>query len=344
MTERKSNLELLRILAMCGIIFIHYTGAELGGAVINGAFPNFSWFFVHFFNSFFVPLVNCFVLISGYFMISSRSFSLKKPLNILMICVFYGVISYIIALLAGVQPHAGGILYALFPYFWGNRWFVETYVMLLLLAPFLNKLLNSLTRDQYRLLLIVQLALFCVWYSLGLSAPILDDGYGIINFLTLYMLGGYIRLYEAESKWLNRRKRCYGLVFISCSLLTFVLSYFINPYGYAFITNIIGALAAFLFFLKWDLGNNRVINQISVASFDVYFVHSDFNTSRLLIYHLLGAKFVADTPWMLPHVLLVISIMWLLGFATYRLRKRLFAATIDRWFSRISWIARSHEI
>lgn len=344
MTERKSNLELLRILSMCGIIFIHYVGADLGGAVINGAFPNFSWFFVHFFNSFFVPLVNCFVLISGYFMISNRSFSLKKPLNILMIYAFYGVISYIIALLAGVQPHAGGILYALFPYFWGNRWFVETYVMLLLLAPFLNKLLNSLTRDQYRLLLIVQLALFCVWYSLGFSAPILDDGYGIINFLTLYMLGAYVRLYGEACKWLSLRKRWYVLLFIACALATFVLSYFINPYGYAFITNIVGAMAAFLFFLKWDLGSNKVINQISAASFDVYFVHSDFNTSRLLIYHLLGAKYVADTPWMLLHMLLVILAMWMLGFITHTLRKRLFAITVDRWLDRIRWIAQCREI
>ena len=344
MTERKSNLELLRILSMCGIIFIHYVGADLGGAVINGDFPHFSWFFVHFFNSFFVPLVSCFVLISGYFMIGSRTFSLKKPLSILIICAFYGVISYTIALLAGISPHEGGPLYALFPYFWGNRWFVETYVMLLLLAPFLNKLLNSLTREQYRLLLIVQLALFCVWYSLGLSAPILDDGYGIINFLTLYMLGGYIRLYGHECKWLNLRKRCYGLIFVGCALSTFVLSYFINPYGYAFITNIIGALAAFLFFLKWDLGSNKIINQISAAAFDVYFVHSDLNTSRLLIFHLLGAKFVADTPWMIPHVVLVIFTMWILGFITYHLRKRLFAVTVDRWLDRIHWITESREI
>lgn len=157
---RKSSLELLLILSMCGIVFIHYVDPGLGGAVINGAFPQFSWFFVHFFNSFFFPLASCFVLISGYFMIGSRTFSLKKPLSILIICAFYGVISYTIALLAGISPHEGGPLYALFPYFWGNRWFVETYVMLLLLAPFLNKLLNSLTRDQYHLLLIVQLALF----------------------------------------------------------------------------------------------------------------------------------------------------------------------------------------
>ena len=344
MKTRQSNLELLRILSMCGIIFVHYVGSEFGGAVIDGTFPNFSWFFVHFFNSFFVPLVNCFVLISGYFMVKRQTFSMKKPSSILIICAFYGLVSYVIALLAGVEPHAGGILYALFPYFWGNRWFVETYVMLLLLAPFLNKLLNALTSEQYRLLLKIQLSVFCFWYSFGLSAPILDDGYGIINFLTLYMLGAYIQLWGARSKWLNLHKSYYGLIFVCCALLTFALSYFINPYGYAFITNIVGSLAAFLFFLKWDIGHRERINQISAATFDVYFVHSDFNTSRLLIFQLLGAKYVADTPWMIPHVVFVIFTMWLLGFAAHRLREMLFSVSVDRWLNKVRWIAESREI
>ena len=78
MKTRQSNLELLRILSMCGIVFIHYVGAELGGAVIVGTFPSFSWFFVHFFSSFFIPLVNCFVLISGYFMVKGQTFSMKS--------------------------------------------------------------------------------------------------------------------------------------------------------------------------------------------------------------------------------------------------------------------------
>ena len=343
MTKRETNLELLRIISMCGIIIMHYFG--MGGAVKNNVFPSFSWFAVHFLNSFCIPLVNCFVLISGYFLIQRCAFSLKKPMELLAITALYGVLAYGICVCTGnAVLSAGGVLKALVPFAEGKRWFVETYIILLLLAPFINKLLNSLTHDQYRLLLIVQLALFCVWYSLGLSAPLLDDGYGIINFLTLYMLGGYIRLYGSASKWLILRKRRYGLLYVSCALFTFVLSYFINPYGYAFITNIIGALAAFLFFLKCDLGSNKVINKISAASFDVYFVHSDFNTIRLLIYHLLGAKFVADTPWMLLHVLLVIVAMWLLGLVTYSLRNRLFAATVHRSFDRISWIAGSREI
>ena len=199
MKERKSNLELLRILAMCGIIILHYTG--MGGAVQNNVFPSFSWFAVHFLNSFCIPLVNCFVLITGYFLIEKTVFSLKKPIELLVITAFYGLLAYVIRVCTednSLSPRE--VLNAAFPFIVGKRWFVETYIILILLAPFINKLLCALRQQDYRLLLSFQLALFCVWYSLGLSAPLLDDGYGIINFLTLYMLGGYIRLYGAERK------------------------------------------------------------------------------------------------------------------------------------------------
>lgn len=343
MNERKSNLELLRILSMCGIIVMHYSG--MGGAVQDNIFPNFSWFFVHFLNGFCIPLVNCFVLISGYFLIERKVFSLKKPTELLIITAFYGGIAYIVYLITGDDiVSIGGVLKAIFPFIEGKRWFVETYIILILFAPFLNKLLCTLNRLHYGILLVIQLSIFSIWYSVGLSAPLLDDGYGIINFLTLYILGGYIRLYGTESKVLSVSKRKYAMLYCACAIVTFVLSYFINPYGYAFITNIIGAVSVFLLFLKWDIGGSRIINGISKATFDVYFVHSDARTSRLLFFELLGAKYVSDSPAMIPHMFLVIIVVWLLGFATYYIRRLIFNMTVAPWLNEIKFISHEEEI
>lgn len=337
MKQRKSNLELLRILSMCGIVIMHYFG--MGGAVQEGGFPHFSWFLTHFLNSFAIPLVNCFVLISGYFLVHRTVFSLRKPVELLIITAFYGLIAYVISLCTDWSVlSAGGVLQALFPFLAGKRWFVETYIILILFAPFLNVLLLQLKRAHYRLLLSIQLGLFCLWYSLGLSAPVLDDGYGFLNFITLYLLGGYVRLYGADFDCFSRRL-C-AIVYGVCALATFVLSYFINPFGYAFVTNILGSAALFLCFLKWELGARPGINRISAAAFDVYFVHSDLNTSHLLFSGLLGARFVADTPWMIPHLLLVIPAVWLLGFAAWRLRTELFSRTVDRLLDRIALLNR----
>lgn len=341
MKQRNSNLELLRIISMSGIVIMHYFG--MGGVAQQVVFPHISWFLVHSLNSFSIPLVNCFVLITGYFLVTKTVLSLRKPVELLILTAFYGGLSWLIALLCGQEVMSlRGIAEALFPFIRGSRWFVETYIILILFAPFLNVVLLQLKREHYRLLLAIQLGLFCIWYSVGFSAPVLDDGYGILNFITLYLLGGYIRLHGSDFERLSRRL-CF-VVYAGCALTTFVLNYFINPNGYAFVTNVVGSTAIFLGFLKWDLGVRPAINRISASAFDLYFVHSDFNTSRLLFSGLLGARFVADTIWMLPHLLLVIPVVWVMGYAAYRLRIRLFARTIDRLLDRFAKINQRIDI
>lgn len=343
--NRQSNFEVLRIIAMCGIIIIHYMNSEIGGGIQNPVFPNFSWLFMHSVSSVCIPLVNCFVLISGFFMIKHRYFSLRKTMNLLFITAFYGSISYLISIIAGKNVLTGlGIVYTLIPFFKGTRWFVETYIILVLIAPFLNKMLRALNKRSFQLLLIIQLLIFSGWYSVGLSAPLLDDGYGIINFISLYMLGAYIRIFGKEMFLFKFEKWKLFLMFLGSSILTFVLSYFVNPYGYAFFTNIFGATVLFILFSKWDIGENRKINAISRATFDVYYVHSDKKTSLLLIYELLGAKYVADTPWIVVHVIIVTVIVWILGYFTFQIRTRIFAFTVDKIINKIDFINRKQEI
>lgn len=330
---------------MCGIISVHYMNSEIGGAVQNAIFPNFSWIFSHFLSSFCVPLVNCFVLISGYFLISKKTFSLRKSVDLLLITAFYGIIAYGISVVVGNNSFSwSALIYALIPFLKGQRWFVETYIILILFAPFLNKALNSLDRKSCHVLLTIQILIFSVWYSLGFSAPLLDDGYGIINFITLYMIGGYLKLYGKSVKLYQQKYWKLLGGYFGIAFLTFLLSFFTNPYGYAFITNILSATILFVFFMKWDIGEIWFINKISSATFDVYFVHSDKNTSLLLIYEFLGAKFVVDTPRMAVHVLFVVVAVWLIGVCVYQIRKGIFALTVNRLLDKWKFINKELEI
>ena len=343
--QRASNIELLRIISMCGIIAMHYMNPEIGGAVQNSTFPNFSWFYIHILSSLCVPLVNCFVLISGYFLVSRNIFSFNKIIKLLLITFFYGLIAYIISLLIGNNQFSFiKLLYAIIPFFNGSRWFVETYILLLLFSPFINKTLRSLNKKKYELLIIIQVMVFSVWYSLGLSAPLLDDGYGIINFITLYTIGGYIYFYGKEFSFYKLKSHMLLFAYLLTTLLTFIFSYFTNPFGYAFITNILASVFIFLAFVKYNMREIKIINEISKATFDVYFVHSDKNTSIMLIYNLLGAKYVMDSPWMLVHIILVIVAIWLLGLVTYYIRENIFSVTVNEWIDRFNFLKKEVEI
>lgn len=344
-TDRLSNFELLRIISMCGIIAIHYLAGHLGGMAENATFPNFEWFLSQFISSVACPLVNCFVLISGYFLVRKKVFGIRKVVDLLLITAFYGVIGYGIGAFMGVIPiTVKGLLYAFFPFFEGKRWFVETYIILILLCPFINRIINGIDKKSFQILLTIQIFLFSLWYSVGLSSPILDDGYGIINFITLYLLGAYYRLYGSETfLWkLNKKKLFAG--YILCSIMTFVLSYFIYPFGYSFITNIVGAVFLFLFFAKVQIGCNKKVNVISEAAFDVYFVHSDAYTSRLLIYELLQGKLFIGSVWIIPHLLISIIILYLFGMIMFKMRSFIFSKSIDKLVDNFSWLNSTRTI
>ena len=223
--ERSSNFEILRIISMCGIVAIHYLAGNLGGMVENPKFPELEWFLSQTINSIACPLVNCFVLISGYFLIKKDSFGLRKAIDLIAITSFYGLIGYIVGIITNtVSWSMKGFVFAIFPFFDGKRWFVETYIILILIAPYINKVLLSIDRKSFQILLSIQIVVFSVWYSIGLSAPVLDDGYGIINFITLYLLGAYINLYGKKSIMWRCKKVWLLLGYILFILLVIHLS------------------------------------------------------------------------------------------------------------------------
>lgn len=343
--ERTSNFEILRIISMCGIIAIHYLAGHLGGMVVNPVFPSFDWFLSQVVYSIACPLVNCFVLISGYFLINRNTFSLRRSIELIIITMFYGMVGYCIGLLTGTASVSiKNIIFAAIPFFAGKRWFVETYIILILLAPFINKILLAIDKKSFQILLVVQTLIFSGWYSLGLSAPLLDDGYGIINFVTLYLVGAYCKLY-GEELFLWKIKRCYLMLgYIICTLITFVLSYFIYPFGYAFITNVIGSVFVFIYFARLQVGCNQRINAISAAAFDVYFVHSDMYTSRLLIYELLQGKLFVGSVWMIVHMFAAIVILYFFGVISHKLRTYIFSKSVSKWLDQLPIINITHRI
>lgn len=335
--ERYSNFELLRIISMCGIIMLHYFNSSYGGMIQNAQFPDFSWIFSNFIDSFCIPLVNCFVIISGFFLVSKDEFGLRKPVNLLFVTAFYGIIAFFIGVVFGNTKFTlYNLLVSIFPFFAGYRWFVETYLILILFSPFINIILNSLNKRNFRILLAIQIFIFSVWYSIGLSAPLLDNGYGIINFITLYLIGAYLRLFVFERiKEQKQNKWGYLYIYIFVSILTFILSYFMNPFGYAFITNIVAAVAIFSFFCCVDMGSRSIINKISNCAFDVYFIHSDINTSNLLIGRLLHGHLFINSPLMIFHMIFTVIIVWVIGYIACTLRTKLFKVSLEPILDRV---------
>ena len=183
--KRKSNLELLRILAMVFIILIHLlsaTGMTAFGAAIVGI-CNIG--------------VSCFCLISGYFGIK---FSMKKLLKMEIMMIMLSLMETVALWIVFPQEMQGAALLeqlakSLFPFVSRKYWFYSCYICIFIFSDFIEKLISVLNKQEMKRLVLLLLLVFSVFPTLFYFEIMQDAGKGLIQMFMLYMVGRYIRLH-----------------------------------------------------------------------------------------------------------------------------------------------------
>lgn len=143
-SQRKSNIELLRALLMFLVIILHYNNAEMGGAfaVASGASLNV----LKFMETVSVCAVNCFILISAYFMSTSTKRSFQKPVHLLGMVIGYQLLSMLgqMFLTKTVPFQWKSLIFCLIP----SNWFVVLFCVLYLVSVYVNPLFSVLSKKQ----------------------------------------------------------------------------------------------------------------------------------------------------------------------------------------------------
>lgn len=205
--KREASFELLRIIAMCMIISLHYLSkgdllrplSEAEG--MNGAAAA-AWVM----EALCLVAVNVYVLISGYFGLHS-SFRLSKLLRLWGTVIFYSVCITLLLGLTGNLSQAGNVISlaqfsiydwmnVIFPVVTQQYWFITAYVVLYLCMPFLNAGMEKLDRRTFRNILICLFVIFSVSKSvLPMELPTDQKGYDVLWLICVYLLGGYFGRY-----------------------------------------------------------------------------------------------------------------------------------------------------
>ena len=340
--KRMANIELLRIVAMIFVVILHYQGK--GGTLLPWGDTNFStqtWF-AWFVQAFALVAVNVYVLIGGYFLAES-SFKITRILKLWLQIFFYSAGIWLIFLMLGQVPemYSGAYWISMFmlPVTSGHYWFASTYIFLCLLAPFLGVAARKMTRKQLLTCIMVLLMLFSrVWKILLPMSEALDDrGYGILWFVTLFMIAAYIRLHvQIKGKWkLPLIIYCLSSagLFLTIPVIGSVTQaigklerYYAAIYEYNAPFTIVGAIALFLAFLNMDIKSEKigkVINVFASATFGVYLLHEHI----LLRDWWTGVWKVQEyyqTPTFWIHFICVVACVYLVSTAVDLLRQLLF--------------------
>lgn len=272
--QRSSNFELLRIVCMlliiCGHIVMVHGYDELGDS---------SWYIKQVVNPFCTVAVNVFVLISGYFGIKLNT---KKFWKLNWMVTFYCVAFLLMGNAMGFHGFEARKDWMQFvPVVTKQYWFITVYFALCLFSPFLNKLVEVLEKEVYKKLLLTCFALFVVLPTfaviLNFKTITLDSGYGLINFMFLYLLGRYIRLHFTPT-W---SKYKYLLAyFCSMSIMAAFQILYSKLLGFDFdalisydtLFTFTGAVCLFLYFLQLRF-TSKIINTLAAPCLAVYVIH-----------------------------------------------------------------------
>ena len=253
--SRVVGLDVLRCLSMLMVVGIH--AATYTGICESNDRSALNHFFIVCFKAVVIVGVNCFWLISGYFLSQSKTFRLKRCLALWGWVIFYSWLSLALSATFTMPPSGRDLLVGLFPIWGGCYWFMSVYLALLFLAPFVNRALHAFSRSQHVKFLSVALVLTSILPVLNCHR--FDPGsFNLVWALILYWIGGFIRLHVTPSVRMTQRAAWgtlagYALLFI-CLAANLVCKklWGIRPFPYEqynFPVTCFVSISLFLFFL-----------------------------------------------------------------------------------------------
>ncbi len=259
--ERNSAIELLRLLCIFGILMMHVFGdLQTPLSTLNTAAHVLV-------NSLFNTGVTCFILISGYFGIR---FSIEKLVRLDLMVIFFSVLGT----LATEEFAVKALVKAAFPVLTRQYWFITCYFALCILAPFLNRAAEKMTKEWFGKLLFALLFLFSAVPTFGFYDIMQDAGKGLVHFVMIYLLGRYLALYENHSRKTSRLLLglllCVGFIFAADLALTVRGHAVYNTFSRDCSLFIVLA-SVLLFFLFWQMRfHSAFVNHIAGDVLAVY--------------------------------------------------------------------------
>lgn len=168
---------------MLSIIAHHYVVNSGIWNEIQAIEPTMNSLFYYLFGMWGKTGINCFVLITGWFMCTSQ-ITLRKFLKLLLEIEFYKIIIGIIFILVGKEAFSSDWLLGLLPVRNIKTGFVSSFLLFFLLIPFLNILVRNMTQKQHMLLM----ALLFFLYTILSTVPVFSVHMNYVSwFCVLYI-------------------------------------------------------------------------------------------------------------------------------------------------------------
>lgn len=325
---RNVGVDIVKSIAIMCVVGVHFF---LNTKFYTVDLDNLNLFIQTIFQQIFLVCIPLFLISTGYLNnnidVSKKYF--KKIIPIIIIYILYSVPALIYR--AYINEIESDILtwISLIFKFKGNRyaWYIDLYIGLFLLMPFLNRMYNTLEKREKKNLIIILILLTSMVSIINGKFKIisLPSYWSSIYPLTYFFIGKYIKDFEPK---IEINKNILYLVLII--LLQAIIEYFAAKNerythyltDYTSIFRVIEGYLIFVLFYKIDLKNEffkkHIIN-ISTLTLDIYL--ASFLTDRLVYKEILkGYNFTQEK--FLYIMLPLIFCSFILAYLIANLRKK----------------------
>ena len=271
--SRLSNFELLRIIAMFMIAVHHFC---VHGIILNGWETNLTT--LNHFNNTVLQIfnlggkigVNIFLLITGFFLVNGK-LKVESFLKIYLLSFIYSSLIMLFYYFHGLHKLPSHFTGYLNPLNLNSYWFISVYLIMYLFLPFINPVLNSISKTKHLMLIFLGIVLW----------SFMQQQYNQLTwFITVYAIGAYIKRFNPS---LLSTKNCFiygGLSFIIL-LLWILRTLSHNPIHIKLLEMnnlfiLIIAISIFCIFKNLNIRSNKIINYIAVSVFPIYLIHDNF--------------------------------------------------------------------
>lgn len=338
--ERDSNFELFRIVLMLLIVAHHY--------VVNSGISQLYDFNHITGNMIFLQLfefagkigINCFVFITGYFMIKSQ-FKFRKLLKLYLEIKFYRWVLYMLFVISGYETFSVmGMIKPIFNIAYDvGAGFIGTFVFLYMLIPFINTMLLNLNQRLHLILIGILIFLYTI-----ISTFLLYDTYSNLGWMiTTYTIAAYVRLYPC--RWFEKKN-----LYVWSTIISVVLSWmsilvvdfvgskvgFTNYYymvanEHKFLA-FVSSFSLFMLFKNIKIKQNRVINTIAASTFGVLLIHANSDAMRRFLWQdVLHNKSYYNSPFLVVHAILSVILVYIVCICIDQVRIHMLEKPLFRY-------------
>ena len=160
-TQRQSNIELLRIVLILGVIILHINNKGMGGAFNIAPTYTINGKILYMLEALFICAVNTFIIITGYFMYDRFTINFVKPIGLLLKLIIFHALIYILHCMNGEAFSRREFTKQLLP----TDYFIILYIVLMFISPFINIILNKLNKRDSVIFFIIMTSIFFFFFK-----------------------------------------------------------------------------------------------------------------------------------------------------------------------------------